>query len=314
LHPSWSFPVFLSPVASLGPLGNLISWRVLETLMNPLMRGLANGFREHGLNMRPIPWWRNRVREVRALTRPVCYAYSSHVLPKPSDWDKGLHVTGYCFLDTSNYTPPADLAAFLQQGPPPVYVGFGSMRSADPITTAQSVCDALRMAGLRGVLLTGWRGMQRPQLSDQEAGRVCFVDEVPHDWLFKQVAAVVHHGGAGTTAAGLRAGVPTIIIPRFGDQFFWANRVERLGVGIRHPSRARLDPRRLADSLRRAVSDPEIASRAKLLGEAIRGEDGTGRAAEVICSVAAGIDSAKAVGWRECRFRSLFCAKGSHGL
>jgi sterol 3beta-glucosyltransferase len=138
----------------------------------------------------------------------------------------------------------------------------------------EMVLEALRLAGQRAVIATGWGG-----LAAANAPEGAFVvDALPHDWLFPQVAAVVHHGGAGTTAAGLRAGAPTVICPFVGDQTFWGLRVSELGVGPAPVPQRGLTAERLADFIRKAVTDRDIRERARALGETIRAEDGIGRA------------------------------------
>jgi len=153
---------------------------------------------------------------------------SPTVVPKPEDWAEWHKVTGYWFLDApSRWQPPEDMVDFLNAGDSPVYIGFGSMNDEDTESLTEIAIRALKMAKRRGILLTGWGAISATSESDD----IYMADSIPHDWLFPQVTAVVHHGGAGTTAAGFRAGVPTIIIPFIGDQFFWAHRVEKLGVG-----------------------------------------------------------------------------------
>ncbi len=135
----------------------------------------------------------------------------------------------------------------MQAGPPPIYIGFGSMSSRKPEETAQLILRALAQTGQRAVLLSGWNGLQAEVLPEN----VFLVQSVPHDWLFARVNAVVHHGGAGTTAAGLRAGVPSIIIPFFADQPFWGERVAALGVGPKPIPRKKLTAEKLLRRLRR---------------------------------------------------------------
>jgi sterol 3beta-glucosyltransferase len=210
---------------------------------------------------------------------PNFHAYSQYVLPRPEDWPPNVHVTGYWFLDTdAGWTPPADLVEFLAAGEPPVYVGFGSMSDRNPEKNAGIVLEALAETGQRGVLHAGWGGLQAENIPDT----VFAVEDIPHDWLFPRMAAVVHHGGAGTTAAGLRAGVPNITVPFFADQPFWGKCINRLGVGPPPIARDQLTPSRLANAIRQAVSDQEMQQRAGVLGEKIRGEDGVGTAVELI--------------------------------
>ncbi|WP_022836746.1 glycosyltransferase [Salisaeta longa] len=211
---------------------------------------------------------------------PFLNAWSRHVAPDPPDWpSSGVATTGYWFLDRPrDWTPPAALKAFLAAGPLPVYVGFGSMAGRDPERTTSIVLDALRRAGLRGVLASGWGGIAAGELPES----VYLLGQVPHDWLFPRVAAVVHHGGAGTTAAGLRAGRTTVICPFFGDQPFWGRRVHEAGAGPAPIPQKNLTAERLAAALREATGSLEIRQSAAALGEKIQREDGVANAVAFI--------------------------------
>ena len=209
----------------------------------------------------------------------ILYGYSPQVLPPPGDWGPFVHVTGYWFLDPpAGWEPPIDLVKFLQSGPPPVYVGFGSMVNSKPEQTTGLVLQALARAGQRGVLSAGWGGLKKSELPET----VFMVDSLPFGWLFPQMAALVHHGGAGTTSMGLRAGVPAIVTPFMGDQPFWGRRVYELGVGPQPIPRRHLTADRLAGSIRAAVSDMSMQEKAARLGERIRAENGVARAVAVI--------------------------------
>ena len=201
---------------------------------------------------------------------PALNGWSRHVAPDPLDWPNAVRTMGYWFLDRADWEPPADLETFLSAGPPPVYVGFGSMAGRRPERTTAAVLGALRQTGLRAVLASGWGGLRRGDLP----ASVVLIDRVPHDWLFPRVAAVVHHGGAGTTAAGLRAGRPTVVCPFFGDQPFWGRRVHELGAGPAPTPQKRLTAERLAAALREATERPSIREAATTLGRQIRREDG----------------------------------------
>ncbi len=201
------------------------------------------------------------------------------MIPRPADWPDSLHVTGYWFLDPpAGWEPPRDLLDFLDSGLRPVYVGFGSMLSKKPEETADVVLKALERSGQRGVLSSGWGGLRKNNLPPS----VYMVGSIPHGWLFPRMAAVVHHGGAGTTGAGLSAGVSSILTPFFGDQPFWGRKVHELGVGPRPIPRRKLTAEGLAQAIRTAVSDPTILKNAADLGERIRAEDGIARAVAVI--------------------------------
>jgi UDP:flavonoid glycosyltransferase YjiC (YdhE family) len=223
----------------------------------------------------------------RTAGTPWLCGFSTHVLPKPADWDEHQHVTGYWFLDEQpGWQPPEELKRFLDSGPPPVYIGFGSMAHEDPERQTHLALRALELSGQRGVLLTGWGGLTRQAMPSN----VLVVEDVPHAWLFPRMAAVVHHGGAGTTAEGLRAGVPNIITAFApNDQPAWADRVVKLGVGPRVPGIKGLTAEKLAKAIRMAVNDPTMRARAAALGEKIRAENGIARAVEVIERHAAGV-------------------------
>jgi len=210
---------------------------------------------------------------------PRLYSYSPLVIPKPADWDAHAHVTGYRFLDHSpDWQPPAALLDFLAAGPPPVYVGFGSLMPAHAERTTALVLEALRRSGQRGLLAQGWGALQQSDLPDD----VLMLQAAPHDWLFPRMRAVVHHGGAGTTAAGLRAGVPSIVVPFGADQPFWGGRVHHLGVGPRPIAYKNLTVQRLAEAIHIATSDQALRQRAAALGEQLRSEDGVAQAIKIV--------------------------------
>jgi sterol 3beta-glucosyltransferase len=216
-----------------------------------------------------------------AAGRPITilHGYSRHVLPQPADWPAHAHVNGYWFLDQQeNWTPPADLQRFLEAGPPPIYVGFGSMAGRNPQRLADIVISALQKANLRGIIATGWGGLDAGELPET----IYKIDQAPHDWLFPRMAAVVHHGGAGTTAASLRAGKPTIICPFFGDQPFWGRRVHDLGAGPQPIPQKKLSADKLAGVLQTVTHNQPMHDRATLLGKQIRQEDGIAHAVSII--------------------------------
>jgi UDP:flavonoid glycosyltransferase YjiC (YdhE family) len=144
---------------------------------------------------------------------------SPALIPKPNDWHNHISISGFYFLSlASNYTPAPDLAAFLEAGPPPVYIGFGSIVVDDPNAMTKMIFEAVKLTGQRALVSKGWGGIGADELGIPEG--VFMLGNVPHDWLFNKVSCVVHHGGAGTTAAGIACGRPTVIVPFFGDQPF----------------------------------------------------------------------------------------------
>lgn len=152
------------------------------------------------------------------------------MIPKPRDWSSQICISGFCYLPVaSTYTPSAELLAFLDSGPPPIYVGFGSIVVNNPTALTDLVLDAVQKAGVRAIISRGWGGFAANDRKLRDG--VFVVEDIPHDWLFKKVSCVVHHGGAGTTAAGISSGIPTVIVPFFGDQPFWGMVVARAGAG-----------------------------------------------------------------------------------
>ncbi len=278
--PTSAFPSALTPIPQI-PLTqwmNKPSHRLAHQMMWQSFRSADNKARSEVLHLPPSSFW-GPFSFLKRQKQPVVYGYSSDVLPRPRDWDDSQHVTGYWFLEPPDgWEPPADLLHFLQSGPPPIYIGFGSMSSSKPEEAADLVLQALARTGQRGVLYEGWGGLKKEQLP----GNVFMTGSIPHTWLFPRMAAVVHHGGVGTTAAGLAAGVPSIIIPFFADQPFWGQRVYELGVGPKPIRRRRLTSDNLTEAIGRAVSDEEMRKRAASLGERIRAEDGIAQAVTII--------------------------------
>ena len=216
---------------------------------------------------------------------PVLYPFSHHVVPVPGDYPTTAHVTGYWFRDRLGRldAPPDDLVEFLDGSRPVVYVGFGSMGfGAKAGERGRLVLQALQEAGVRAVVATGWGA-----LTAHSTGDIMVVKDVPHDWLFPRVSAVVHHGGSGTTAAGLLAGKPTLICPVLGDQPFWGRRVHELGVGPQPLPLRTASPTALADRILQLISQQDYADTAATIGERIASEDGTGRAVELLESIQA---------------------------
>ncbi len=220
-------------------------------------------------------------RQATAMTNrtPLVNGYSAAIVPHPDDWTPDSETVGFWFLDEhSDWTPPADLVAFLDAGSAPVYIGFGSMSSNDPRGLFDLTCEALRLTGQRAVFITGWSGLKDVQVPDN----ICVLEKAPHGWLFEHVAGVAHHGGAGTTAVGLRAGKPTLIVPHMADQPFWGRRVHDLGAGPKPIPRPKLTAELLADGLRQLTSDAGMRRRAEALGAQIRAENGVARGVEAI--------------------------------
>lgn len=281
LHPTRSGAATSQPVlAGRDSVLNRLAGRLAEWFLFGVFEETVHAWRrELGL-----PPWTRRAYYDRLHAVPTLCGFSAHAVPRPPDWPAHKAVTGYWFLDDDDgWEPPTDLVAFLAAGPPPVYVGFGSMSDPDGAATGDLILRALRRQGLRAVLAQGWAGLglgAAPASPSAAAPRRVDRDDVyvlpaaPHTWLFPRMAGVVHHGGAGTTGAAFRAGVPQLVIPHFADQPFWGRRTHALGVGVRPIARRDLTEPALARGLAALVGSPELASRAATLGTAIRAEDG----------------------------------------
>jgi sterol 3beta-glucosyltransferase len=206
----------------------------------------------------------------------ICHGFSPAVVPRPADWPETVHVTGYWWpAQQPEWQPPQELVDFLEAGPPPVFIGFGSM-TPDRERLQEAVEAAVKKIKVRAVVQSGWAGLETT------TDDILRVDDLPHDWLFPRMAAVVHHAGAGTTAAGLRAGVPALPVPVLVDQPFWAQRLHSLGVAPPPLPMRELNADTLAAALRDCLDDRSRADEAEALGHRIRDEDGHAAVAALI--------------------------------
>jgi UDP:flavonoid glycosyltransferase YjiC (YdhE family) len=278
--PDVSFPALPAWLPMHGAY-NLLTHALATHGMWQLLRGALIRARREVLGLPalgPLAQARRAAADAPALT---LNAYSPLLAPRPADWDARQCVTGYWALPApTEYQPPPALAEFLAAGPPPVYLGFGSLLlGRDPAGVTRTLVDAL--GGRRAVLFRGWGDVDDSALP----ATIFATDAVPHSWLFPRVAAVVTHGGAGTVAAALRAGVPPVVVPFFGDQRLWGAQVQRLGVGPPPIPRAALTAPALARAIEHALSDGAMRERAAALGAQLRAEKGAHVAAELIARI-----------------------------
>ncbi|KAL3469517.1 hypothetical protein BJX99DRAFT_268156 [Aspergillus californicus] len=237
------------------PLANLTGGDEDQGFRNFVSYGVVNWLTWQGVG-NVINQWRKELgldevamfegpRLAEILKIPSTYCWSPALVPRPADWPSYIDVCGFFFRESPKYDPPADLQAFLASGPPPIYIGFGSIVLEDPERTAAIISNAVRAAGVRAIVSKGWSN-----LGGIHDDNIYLIGDCPHEWLFDRVAAVVHHGGAGTTACGLRKSKPTIVVPFFGDQPFWGNMVAAAGAGPTPIPHRRLTVDALAEGIR----------------------------------------------------------------
>jgi len=208
---------------------------------------------------------------------PILCAWSPSLLPPSSDWSSNVHVTGYFFFDEdTSYQPPMELKNFLDAGEHPVCVSFGSMVNRNAKKIDRVVREALQQTSRRGIILSGWGGVERPPSKD-----LLYLDAVPHDWLLPHCRLIIHHGGAGTTSAGLRAGIPNIVVPFTADQPFWGRQVHAVGAGPKPILVKNLSVEKLTQAIAEAEEEA-VRKRAQKIGRNIRNEDGIGSAVRFI--------------------------------
>ncbi|MFI6273758.1 glycosyltransferase [Streptomyces sp. NPDC050988] len=268
LAPTGEFAPPVIGTRSLGPAGNRLAGRAVNVAVERIFADTTRSLRAR-LGLPPLgSRAARRARERQDW--PVQHGFSPLVVPRPRDWRPGLGIAGYWWPYDRDAQLPDRLRDFLDAGAPPVYFGLGSATVPNPERLSEEVVRALRAAGVRGVVQRGWAGLEA-------TGDDMFtVDEVPHAALFPRMAAVIHHAGAGTTAAALRAGVPAVPVPIQFDEAFWAARLVALGVAPEAVPLRRLGAESLGGAVARAVTEPVYARRAKALADRLRDEDGVG--------------------------------------
>jgi UDP:flavonoid glycosyltransferase YjiC (YdhE family) len=260
--------------------------RVVEQAAWLLFRSMASQWRAR-LGLAPASL-RSPYARMRAQGAPVLYGFSSRVVPKPASWGEEQLITGYWFHDGgSQWRPARALERFLAAGSAPIGITFGGMAGGTAARALGAALEALGFSGERAVVIGGDLDRVPAALLDH----VFPLAEVPHDWLFPQLSMVVHHGGAGTTAAALRAGVPSVVVPFFADQPFWGHRVHRIGAGPRPVPARRVSPADLVAAFDKALHDPSVRAHAALAGRLLSAEDGVQNAVLAIEQVTmAGVD------------------------
>ncbi|CAG7940237.1 unnamed protein product [Penicillium nalgiovense] len=273
-----STKAFPHPLANLNPssmdprTANWVSYGVVEWLTWQGLGDVINRWRV-SIDLEPVPATEGPSL-AETLKIPYTYCWSPALVPKPQDWPDHIDVCGFFFRDPPSYSPPSELREFLQGGPPPVYIGFGSIVVDDPQKLIDTVVTAVVRAGVRAIISKGWSG-----LVGSTNPNIYYIGDCPHEWLFQHVAAVVHHGGAGTTACGLQNGRPTAIVPFFGDQPFWGNMVARAGAGPKPIPFSSLNFQTLTAAIQFCLT-PEATEAARKLAIKMQTESGVTAAVE----------------------------------
>ena len=268
--PTWAFPNVAFAWLPPGPLSYVSHWLATKIFWYGGNSGLPGLKKSHPQDFPQRLTWPFKQTSDRPMT-PLIMAYSQIVLPRPMEWRAThIHIPGYFFLDEPDYKPQPELLKFLEAGETPVCITFGSNLNREAGRIQSMVLAALAQNGQRGIILTGWGGEMKQELSPN----ILVLPEASHAWLLPQCLAVVHHGGAGTTGAGLRAGIPNIVVPSATDQPFWGKRVAELGAGPPPIPLKSLTVDSLAAALLAARNDPAMRAGATRVGERIRAENG----------------------------------------
>jgi UDP:flavonoid glycosyltransferase YjiC (YdhE family) len=260
---------------------NTLTYRLGEQIGWQLFRKGVNRLRERWGLPRQSFW--GPYEAIQHQRVPVICGYSPIVSPPAPDWGDHIHLTGWWLPQEPTWKRPNDLVRFLEAGSPPVFVGFGSMPLPDAGATAELVIEAAHLAGVRLILHSGWGGMGRHLAFLPPT--VYRLDYAPYGWLFPRMAAIVHHGGSGTTGFALHSGVPSLVVPFAFDQFYWGKRTEELSAGPPPLPFLELTSVKLADQIAAAVSDPLLRSGARELGAALQKEDGLSKASQIILNL-----------------------------
>lgn len=286
--PTRQFPsLYIPKVNNLGSFGNLLSYYTAGFGIWQFMRKMVEEFRTEILGLNAYSWKISADNPFLHIHKPgappLLYAFSPSLLPKPVDWSQNIHVTGHWHLETSqNWQPDVSLLKFLDQSPPPIYMGFGSMISHSTEKILKIYKEALNITGQRGILAGGWNKATENVSADNN---LYYLESAPHDWLFQHVSMAIHHGGIGTTISSLKAGLPTIVVPFNYDQPFWGTRVFLSGAGPRPIPINQLTADNLARSVQSILTTHEYRTKANQIGLQIKSESGLEIAADLIRQV-----------------------------
>ncbi len=276
--PTSEFPIAGVPSLKLGGWYNRATYSLISLGVRMYSK-IVNDFRKDMLDLDSFPKSSGMLYTAKGKPVPILHGYSPHVIPRPGDWPDHVSVNGYWFLDPmSQWKPSLQLQTFLEEGEPPVYIGFGSMVGRNPERLANIAIEALQKNNLRGILSTGRGGIKASHLPDG----ILEIDMAPHSWLFPRMSAIVHHGGAGTRGAALLAGKPMVICPFIADQPFWGERIHSLGVGPKPIPQKKLSVSRLGNALNEVSNNLKMQEQSVKLSQQIQDDNGVKNAVAAI--------------------------------
>jgi sterol 3beta-glucosyltransferase len=276
LYPTSAFPLMGMPALPV-PGYNKFTCSLAQQALWQVMRPLINRWRRKDLELPSLPFT-GYMGQLGTPRIPILNGFSSHVVPRPPDWAASIHMTGYWFIEEDDWQPPDELRAFLDAGPAPVFIGFGSMPVSNPRRVTQVIINALRKTGQRAILHGGWSEIGKTNLPDT----IFKIEYAPYGWLFPRMSMIIHHGGSGTTGFALRSGVPSMVVPFLFDQFFWGQRTTALGAGPKPLSFRRLSTERLADAIIETVNNPGMQHAAAQIAALLKAENGILNAIKII--------------------------------
>lgn len=255
-----------------------LSYKLESFFTHQFSYNIIKKFRHH-LGLPYIP--RKKIMaHCDGLIKGTIYGVSESVLPRPADWSENVQLTGYWFpIQEKNWLPSEKIINFINSGSTPICIGFGSMKSKNSKSIYKAVVSTLQELNLRAVILSGWGGMGDFNLDEKQ---IMVINEVPHEWLFSKVSAVVHHGGAGTTAAALRAGVPSIIVPHSFDQRFWGRLIYRIGCGSKPIEEKEFNHKLFTLALKEVLENNQIKINSEKISDSLKAEDGCEKAIKII--------------------------------
>ena len=281
LHPQYPtrfIPSLLGPPPlPLGPIYNLATHIFMQALFWLPSRAWVNRWRKETLGLQPVSLM-SPLRLLHQRRVPMLFGFSPAFIPRPKDWPEWMHVTGYWFLPrTEDWSPPPGLTEFIESGPAPLSIGFGSVVDSAADALLQKIIAALSATGQRAVLVSGWNNY-----TSMLPKNIFQVESAPYHWLFPRVSAAIHAAGAGTVAEALRAGIPSICVPFAGEQKFYARRLAELGLAAKPIRRNQVDEPSIVQAITAVTTDTGMRERARTFAGLIRAENGLSQAVQLL--------------------------------